>query len=169
MSTNNKNRPWYRNPDIVSRIVIELAGGTAVIIAALITTHFIGWGLTIDITEPDINQEVSFHENVHADISRKITQEDYLWLVINPETNPDLWWPQARICSSTGHWEKKIYIGREEEDSGVKFNIAVIEVDANDSNNLVDYFISCTQTGNYTGIPLPNSANTIEYISVTRK
>ncbi len=93
-----------------------------------------------------------------------------MWVVINPHTSPGQWWPQGGpIDPWGGRWNAPVVLGREVEDKGVEFDIAVILVDEEDNNQYNAYLETGVATGNYPGKPLARSAVIVQKITVKRK
>lgn len=63
----------------------------------------------------------------------------------------------------------EVWLGREEEDVGIEFDIAVILVNEEDDQYYSNYLARGKETGDYPGIPLPPSANIMDVITVFRK
>jgi hypothetical protein len=124
----------------------------------------------IAITTPTNNEEVPVSCTVTGTISGELPEERYMWVVINPHTSPGQWWPQGgRIEPWSGHWNAPVVLGREEEDKGVKFDIAVILLNEEDNNAYETYLERGAATGDYPGKPLPRSAIVVHRITVMRK
>jgi hypothetical protein len=124
----------------------------------------------VAITTPKSEEEVPISTTVTGTISGKLPEGRYMWVVINPHTSPGQWWPQGgRIEPWSGHWNAPVILGREAEDKGVEFDIAVILVNEEGNNQYNTYLETGVETGNYPGISLPRSAATVQRITVKRK
>jgi len=73
-----------------------------------------------------------------------------------------------RIEPLKGQWYVEVWLGREEEDVGIEFDIAVILVNEEDDQYYSNYLARGKETGDYPGIPLPPSANIMDVITVFR-
>ncbi|MBM3210642.1 hypothetical protein FJZ33_00365 [Candidatus Poribacteria bacterium] len=65
----------------------------------------------------------------------------HLWVFVNPHT-VGMWYPQPapslRIVGGVLNWQALCYFGREGEDQGVEFDIAVIQMDDEKAKNLAE-------------------------------
>ena len=126
--------------------------------------------LIIKIISPREGNEVPVSDIITGTISGELPERRYMWVVINPHTNPGLWWPQGgRINPWKGKWNAQAQFGREKEDIGTKFDIAVVLVNEKDDQYYLNYLKTGQETGNYSGIPLPTSAEIKDEITVTRR
>ncbi|MBI5043598.1 MAG: hypothetical protein HZC10_07180 [Nitrospirae bacterium] len=123
----------------------------------------------VKITTPKKGDEVSKSIKMYGTFSGKLPERHYLWVVVNPEPSPNEWWPQGRIDSSIGDWEAPVSLGREKEDIGAKYTIAIIMVDEKDDRYFEDYQEKAKKTSSWPGIPLPGSKIHIDKITVKRK
>lgn len=126
--------------------------------------------LRIKITSPKEGDEVPVSTIVSGTFSGELQEGQYIWVVINPHPSPGQWWPQGgRINPWKGQWNVQVWLGREKEDTGKEFDIAVILVNEKDDQYYRDYLKTGQETGSYPGIPLPASADIIDRITVMRK
>ena len=126
--------------------------------------------LRIKITSPKEGDEVPVSTIVSGTFSGELPEGQYMWVVINPHSSPGQWWPQGgRINPGKGQWNVQVWLGREKEDTGKEFDIAVILVNEKDDQYYRDYLKTGQETGSYPGIPLPASADIIDRITVMRK
>ena len=126
--------------------------------------------LQIKITGPEEGDEVQVSTPVSGTFSGELTEGQYMWVVINPHPSPGQWWPQGgRIDPWKGQWNVLAWFGREKEDIGKGFDIAVILVDERDNQYYWNYLETGKETGSYPGIPLPASARIVDRITVVRK
>lgn len=121
----------------------------------------------IKIISPEEGDEVPISTIVSGSFSGELPEGQYMWIVINPYTSPDQWWPQERIDPQE-EWDITVWLGRE-EDIGMEFGIAVILVNEEDNQDYVDYLKTGEETGSYPGILLPDSADIVDRITVIRK
>ena len=126
--------------------------------------------LQIKITSPEEGDEVPISTIVSGTFSGELTEGQYMWVVINPHPSPGQWWPQGgRIDPWKGQWNVPAWLGREKEDIGKEFDIAVILVDERDDQYYWNYLKTGQETGSYPPIPLPASTMIIDRITVVRK
>ena len=90
-------------------------------------------------------------------------------MVVNPHTGPGNWWPQGggRIDPWEGKWYSQAYIGSEEAGIGELFDLAVIFVDKNDNQELMNWLERTTREQDWLPILFPDSAKTMDRITVT--
>lgn len=127
--------------------------------------------LKIDITSLGTGDRVAVSTTVSGTFSGQLPKGQYMWVVINPHPSPGQWWPQGgRISPENGMlWDVDVWLGREKEDVGKKFDIAVILVNSADDKAYLQYLENGQETEKYPGIPLPDSARIIDRITVTRR
>jgi len=124
----------------------------------------------IKTISPKEGDEVPVAIIVSGTISGELPKGQYMWVVINPHPSPGQWWPQGgRISPWRGQWDVQTWVGREKEDIGKEFDIAVILVSEKDDQYYRNYLRTGQETGSYPGIPLPASANILDRITVVRK
>lgn len=124
----------------------------------------------IKITRPKEGDEVPISTMVSGTFSGELPEGQYMRVVINPHPSPSQWWPQGgRINPWKGEWTVQARLGREKEDIGKEFDIAVILVNEKDDQYYREYLKTGQETGSYPGIPLPASTNIIDRITVMRK
>ncbi|MHC4528501.1 MAG: hypothetical protein ACYS29_11535 [Planctomycetota bacterium] len=125
---------------------------------------------TITITSPKMGEEVPVSTTVTGTFSGELSEGQYISVVINPHPSPAQWWPQGgRIEPWKGRWNVPAWLGREKEDVGAQFDIAVILVNEKDDQYYTNYLKTGQETGNYPGVPLPASAQVVDRITLTRK
>lgn len=126
--------------------------------------------LEIKITSPKEGDEVPVAIIVRGTFSGELPEGRYMWVVINPHPSPGQWWPQeGRVDPWKGQWDVQAWLGREKEDIGKEFDIAIILVNEEDDQYYRDYLGTGQETGSYPGIPLPASAKIMDIITVMRK
>jgi hypothetical protein len=124
----------------------------------------------VKLITPKNDEEVPLATTVSGTISGELPDGRYMWVVINPHPSPGEWWPQGgRIEPWTGRWNAPVRLGREEEDKGAQFDIAVILLDEDDDTQYNKYLETAAATGDYPGKPLPRSAVIVQRITVKRK
>jgi hypothetical protein len=123
----------------------------------------------ISISSPENEDKVENSVEVKGSISGDLPKDRYMWLLINPKACPNQWWPQnnGRITPVKGQWYAMAGIGGGEKDIGKEFAIAVVLVNNKDDQMFVEWLKEGRETGNYSGIELPASAETMDQISVT--
>lgn len=126
--------------------------------------------LEIKITSPKEGDDIPVYIIVMGTFSGELPEGQYMWVVINPHPSPGQWWPQeGRVNPWRGQWDIPAWLGREKEDIGEEFDIAIILVNGEDDQNYRDYLRTGQETGSYPGIPLPASAKIMDIITVTIK
>lgn len=123
----------------------------------------------IKISSPKHGDKVSVISQVGVDISGKLSEGQYIWVVVNPSLTPNEYWPQGRIDPLKNKLSLPAWFGKEKEDIGYQFDIVVILVDEKENMYYDDYLERGKKTGNYPGIPLPTSTRVIDKITVTRR
>lgn len=124
----------------------------------------------VTLITPKNAEEVLIATTVTGTVSGELPEGRYMWVVINPHPSPGEWWPQGgRIEPWAGRWNAPVRLGREEEDKGAQFEIAVILVDEDDDTQYNKYLETAAATDDYPGKPLPRSAVIVQRITVTRK
>lgn len=124
---------------------------------------------TVKITSPKEGDEVPVSTPVSGTFSGELPEGLYMWVVINPHPSPGQWWPQGgRIDPWKGQWNVPAWLGREKEDIGKEFDIAVILVNEKDNQYYTNYLETGQRTGSYPKIPLPPSAKIMDRITVVR-
>ncbi|MCK4730968.1 MAG: hypothetical protein KAT65_00790 [Methanophagales archaeon] len=124
---------------------------------------------TVKITSPKEGDEVPVSTPVSGTFSGELPEGLYMWVVINPHPSPGQWWPQGgRIDPWKGQWNVLAGLGREKEDIGKEFDIAVILVNEKDNQYYTNYLETGQRTGSYPGIPLPPSGKIMDRITVVR-
>ena len=124
----------------------------------------------IKITAPKIDEEVPIGVTITGTISNQLPKGRYMWVVINPHTSPGQWWPQGgRVEPWSGRWNAPTILGREKEDQGIQFDIAVVVVDEKDDEYFRTYLEEGERSGDYPGKPLPRSGLIVDRITVKRK
>lgn len=124
----------------------------------------------VTLVTPKNAEEVSLATTVTGTVSGELPEGRYMWVVINPHPSPGEWWPQGgRIEPWAGRWNAPLRLGREEEDKGAQFEIAVVLVDEDDDAQYNKYLETAAATGDYPGKPLPRSAVIVQRITVKRK
>lgn len=123
----------------------------------------------IEIISPEEGDEVPISIIVSGSFSGELPEGQYMWVVINPHPSPGQWWPQGGRIDPREEWEIPIWLGREKQNIGDKFDIAVILVNEEDNQDYVDYLKTGEETGSYPGILLPDSADIVDRITVIRK
>ena len=124
----------------------------------------------IKITTPKIDEEVPIGVTIAGTISDELPKGRYMWVMINPHTSPGQWWPQGgRVEPWSGRWNAPAILGREKEDQGVQFDIAVVVVDEKDDEYFRTYLEEGERSGDYPGKPLPPSVIIVDRITVKRK
>lgn len=124
----------------------------------------------IKITSPKEGDEVPVSIIVRGTFLGELPEGHYMWVVINPHPSLGQWWPQGgRVNPWKGQWDVQAWLGREKEDIGKEFDIAIILVNEEDDQYYWDYLGTGQETGSYPGIPLPASAKTRDMITVMRK
>src|SRR5574341_433263 len=120
--------------------------------------------VVIKITSPEDGNKAPISNVVSGTISDGLPQGQYMWVVINPQKAPGLWWPQGgRITLSKGRWDVQAWLGIE-QDIGTEFDIAVILVNEKDNQYYNNYLETGQRTGSFPGIPLPPSAKIMDRI-----
>jgi hypothetical protein len=126
--------------------------------------------IVITITSHENGDMVPISTTVRGTISGDLPEGQYMWVVINPHPSPGQWWPQVgRIEPLKDQWYVEVWLGRETEDIGNEFDIAVILVNEEDDQAYRDYLTIGEATGDYPGIPLPPSADVMAIVTVIRK
>lgn len=121
----------------------------------------------IKITNPKEREKVPVYINVSGTISGELPEGQYMWVFVNPQETPYLWWPQGvRIEPRKGLWNMPVWVGNTTSDTDIV--IAVVLVDKKDDQYLWDYGRAGDQTKNYPGIPLPASSKVFDRITVTK-
>ncbi|VVB92295.1 Uncharacterised protein [uncultured archaeon] len=121
----------------------------------------------IKITNPKEREEVPDSINVSGTISGELPEGQFMWVFVNPQEIPSLWWPQGvRIEPRQGQWNMHVWVGN--TTSNIDIVIAVVLVDKKDDQYLWDYGRSGDLTKNYPGIRLPDSAKVIDKVTVTK-
>lgn len=125
--------------------------------------------VVIKITSPTEGERVPFSNVVSGTVSGEMQEGQFMWLVMNPSTNPGQWWPQGgRIGPWEGQWDIQAWFGKENKDIGTKYYLAVILVNEKDNQYYINYLENGQKTGNYPGISLPPSAEIMDRITVVR-
>lgn len=160
------------------QIIVAIIGAVALIIAALIgiTPKIFPEEKPLDgaqpeilITNPENGDKVTNSPEIKGSVSRDLPKDSNMWLLTNPKTCPNQWWPQnnGRIIPVKGQWYAMAAIGGGEKDIDEEFVIAVALVNNKDDQMFMEWLKEGKETGNYTGIELPASADIIDQISVT--
>ncbi|KCZ70299.1 hypothetical protein ANME2D_03415 [Candidatus Methanoperedens nitroreducens] len=120
----------------------------------------------IKIIAPREGDKVSVSTMVSGTFSGKLPEERYMWVFVNPQITPSLWWPQGlRVEPKKGQWNMQVWIGN----TTSNVDIAIILVNEKDDQYLWNYRRTGDKTGNYPGIPLPASATIMDKITVVQK
>ena len=126
----------------------------------------------IKIVNPKQGSNVTYGIYVDGTISGGLPNGQYLWILVNPHSNPNQWWPQGgrRINPTKELWSGTATIGgkNETDDNGNDFDIAAALVNKKDDEMLAQWYIEAERTGVYPSISLPESANIVDQVTVTR-
>jgi hypothetical protein len=124
----------------------------------------------IKIVSPKRDEEVPLNVTVTGSFSGDIPEDRHMWVVINPQPSPGQWWLQGgKIEPWGGRWSVPATLGREEEDKGQEFDIAVILVNEEDNQKNEGHLETAIATGEYPSISIPRSAVIMDRITVKRK
>ena len=124
----------------------------------------------IKIITPKRDEEIPLSVTVTGSFSGELPGERYMWVIINPHPSPGQWWLQGgKIEPWAGRWSVPAAFGREEEDKGQEFDIAVILVNEEDNQKNESHLETANATGEYLSIRLPRSAVIMDRITVKRK
>lgn len=124
----------------------------------------------IKIITPKRDEEIPLSITVTGSFSGELPGERYMWVVINPQPSPGQWWLQGgKIEPWGGRWSVPATFGREEEDKGQEFDIAVILVNEEDNQKNESHLETAKATGEYPSISLPRSTVIMDRITVKRK
>jgi hypothetical protein len=125
--------------------------------------------IDVKIKSPTYGEIVPVSTIISGTSSGQLPNGQYMWVAINPEKTPGLWWPQGgRITPLNGQWDVQAWMGGD-QDKGTKFNIIVISLDEEGDKYYLDYLAKGQKTGSYPGNPLPANVNILANISVTRQ
>jgi hypothetical protein len=142
---------------------------TSTPISTLTPTSTISPPIDVKIKSPTYGEIVSVSTIISGTSSGELPKGQYMWVAINPEKAPGLWWPQGgRITPLNGQWDVQAWMGGD-QDKGTKFKIIVISLDEEGDKYYLDYLAKGQKTGSYPGNPLPANVNILANISVTRQ
>jgi len=99
--------------------------------------------------------------------SRNLPKDRHFWIVVNPHESNG-WWPQTReiMIKTNNKWNGVAVLGG---DKGLKLDIHFIVADNEAHNEFNQYLSECAKTKDYYEKPRPTGANSIGYITVTKK
>lgn len=122
--------------------------------------------LKVEITNPQKEASVSTSPiTVNGTILGDLPEGKNMWVVINPHSCPDQWWPQVqRINPRDGRWTTQVYFDGIED-----YEIAVVFVNDTDNAYYSEYIRNGQEKDYYPAIALPSSAEILDQIKVIRK
>jgi hypothetical protein len=125
----------------------------------------------VKIISPKDGDEVPRTIVVRGNSSLKLSKGEYLWLIVNPIPSAGDWWPQGPINPhpQSGKWNVEASFGREKEDIGYEFDIAIVLVAEKDNQYYWDYIKRERVAKDFPATPFPNSATIIYKITVRRR
>lgn len=126
----------------------------------------------IKIANPKQSSNITYSIYVDGTISGGLPNGQYMWILANPIFLPNQWWPQGgrQINPIKGQWSGTAFIGGgPERDIGKKFDIAAVLVNEKDTEKLNNWVIETTKSGDFHSISLPESANIVDLVTVTRR
>lgn len=147
--------------------------------AAIITVTFIGSTMAeltannvnpgIRITSPANGEIVSNPVAVKGTISGEIPTDRNMWVVVNPRTLKEQYWPQSEshIIPIKGEWSLNVNIGGD-KGQGAKFDIVVVLVDKIADQDFITWVNNGKATSNYPSIKLPENATIVDKITVIK-
>lgn len=99
--------------------------------------------------------------------SNNLPKDKHFWIVVNPHGSNG-WWPQTReiMIKPNNKWSGVALLGG---DKGQKFDIHFIVADNDAHNEFNQYLSECAKTKDYYEKPMPTGANSLGYITVTKK
>ena len=124
--------------------------------------------LSAKIVDPKPGDKIPVSYVARGSVYGVAKEEECLWVMINPIPNPGQWWPQGKI-DSPEDWNMQIWLGRQNEDIGYQFIIAVVKVGEKDDKDFRDYLVAGQRTGVYPGLPLPQDSKIADEVTVIRK
>ncbi|HON35278.1 MAG TPA: hypothetical protein PLY52_03070 [Methanothrix sp.] len=122
----------------------------------------------IKITNPTDGEIVSDPVSISGTITGKISDDQYMWILVNPEITPGQYWPQGddHIIPVKGSWSSIAYLGG---NSREKKNILVALVDKKTNQDIRNWVIECKKTGKWPGLNFPDNAKIIDKITVIKE
>lgn len=122
----------------------------------------------VKIGSPRSGQVVPVNVRAEGTVSGPVPDGWYLWLVINPEKAPGLWWPQGgQIQPHDGQWSASAGLGGP-QDAHTQFEIAVVLTNEQANEHYLEY-LRRGVSGDYPGEPLPRGATIKARVSVKRE
>ncbi len=99
--------------------------------------------------------------------SNNLPKDKHFWIVVNPHGSNG-WWPQTReiMIKPNNKWSGVALLGG---DKGQKFDIHFIVSDSEAHDEYNQYLSECAITKDYYEKSMPSGANSIRYITVTKK
>lgn len=128
--------------------------------------------LIIKILDPSEGSNVLESIEVSGNISGDIPEGQHMWLLVNPRSAPNQWWPQnggsIEPDMINHRWYGMARIGGGEGDNGKKFDIAIILVNDGDNQKLNEWVTTTNANQNWPSILIPKSAKFKDRITVVK-
>ncbi len=122
------------------------------------------------IMSPKHGESAAFVTNVKGTCQGQIQAGYFLWLLIHPHPSPGQWWPQGgEIVPVRNNWSVEARFGREKEDVGTEFDVALVILDSQGNQSYREYLARGRSRNDYPGTPMPDNAKILDVISVVRK
>lgn len=125
-------------------------------------------GPIVKITNPIAGDVVSDPVNIKGTIIGEIPKDHYLWILVNPEAAPGLYWPQGgyHVIPAMGLWSWQVYLGG---NSGNELGILAVLVDEKTDQMFVDWDLDCQRIASWPGLRLPDNVTILDQIKVIRE
>jgi hypothetical protein len=151
------------------RLFLTVTVSLSIIVMAVQANMNLSQQAEIKITYPKENQVVPSPVAIKGTISGQMPDNQYMWILANPQLCPGQFWPQgdSHITPINGQWSWLAYLGGK-NDGGNLFNIIVVLVDNATDKNFTEWANLGKAKNEYPSIRLPENAKIKDNVTLIR-